>query len=683
MTIAALVLKQLPRQALKWALLAGFCTTLALSAVAHASDNQPGVIPIPSASSERREQFEDAEASLMKIWGEPSPELARDIDALADYPLYPYLQRMVLERTMMLSSAPQIEAFLQRYEGQPVLFGFRERWLEFLAKYKEQDAFLANYRGNLPTHLTCQKMQYELARATQPEIVLNRVDGIWLNGHSQPDECDPLFRAWQKQGLMTPEKVLGRIEKAATGGSIKLIGYLKRKLPDDWQYLADRWRDVRRNPGAITRYSRFPLRYPQQEADIVSWGLERLAWRNADKAIEAYHRWQKRLSLTTPQLMQIHRAIALSLAIDDKPEAESWLQRANVDGADEDVARWHVAFLLRHERWQDVLNVITGLPGERQQDEAFVYWQARALHTLGMPEQASALFSSLATQRHYYGFLASARLNRPPSLGHKPVDADSLALERVALQPAAQRAFEFYQMNRFIEARREWRYLMNHINSDDIKYLAVLASEWGWHDQAIMGFAQSGYWHDVERRFPLAFTNEFTQYSQQYSVPQAFAMAIARRESSFMPDAVSPAGATGLMQLMPGTAAYIADSRVSRKTLFEPQQNLQFGVKYLRFLMDKMNNDPVLVSASYNAGWQRVVNWLPQKTPLPTDIWIENIPYRETRDYVKAVMAYRYIYETQLGEQSDLFESLSKAIIPPSAMLQQQTMASARQLAPN
>jgi soluble lytic murein transglycosylase len=138
-----------------------------------------------------------------------------------------------------------------------------------------------------------------------------------------------------------------------------------------------------------------------------------------------------------------------------------------------------------------------------------------------------------------------------------------------------------------------------------------------------------------------------------------------------MPDAMSPAGAAGLMQLMPSTAAYVAQKKVSRQVLFDPQRNVQYGVQYLRFLMDKMHNNPVLVSAAYNAGWGKVEQWLPDKRPIATDIWIETIPYRETRDYVKAVMAYRYIYDTSLNQSTRLFEMLANGVIPPKAQLKE------------
>jgi soluble lytic murein transglycosylase len=145
---------------------------------------------------------------------------------------------------------------------------------------------------------------------------------------------------------------------------------------------------------------------------------------------------------------------------------------------------------------------------------------------------------------------------------------------------------------------------------------------------------------------------------------------------------VSPVGATGLMQIMPGTAQYLAKQKVSRNTLFQVDDNLEYGVQYLRYLMDKLDNNPVLVSASYNAGWRKVLEWLPANESLPVDIWIENIPYRETRHYVKAVLAYQHIYEQQLGLNQNMFPSLTKEVIPSAQSVTTNPDTGRLQLAP-
>lgn len=630
----------------------------------------------------QREAFESLEKAIQLTPRNKLHSLNRDFEALQGYPLYPYLVRQKLLRDLSIRHREEVERFLFDYDGQPFVYSLRRKWLNYLADKGHKDAFMASYRDNMGAAITCQYLGYQVEMANNPAYWLAKVDDIWLSGQSQPNECDDIFALWRKHGMMTDEKVLGRIEKAAMGGNVRLVPYLQKRLSDETYYLADLWEQARRSPRVALKASRFPLKNKDDEGRILAWSLERLAWQRVDDAVKGYYQWQPKKVFSVAQTRDISRAIALSMAIDNHPDAREWLMKADVAGADEDVKRWHVAYLLRKQQWQQVLAVIGNASDKRQEEDNFLYWRGRSFDALGMPEQASMAYEDLAGERHFYGFLASAKLAKKPSLMHRPAPRDPAVIEQIRNLPSAQRAYEFLQLGRLIDARREWRHLLFSLNSSQVKDAAILASEWGWYDQAIISFARSGYWDDVERRFPLAYAPEFSTVGKTYNVPQAFAMAIARRESSFMSDAVSPAGATGLMQLMPGTAQYISEQRVNRQTLFEPDKNLHFGVQYLRYLMDKLDDNPVLVSASYNAGWKRVLEWLPEKQALPTDIWIENIPYRETRHYVKAVLAYRYIYEQQLGEPSELFNELATRPIPAATSIVESQSTGQLQLAP-
>ncbi|WP_218311590.1 transglycosylase SLT domain-containing protein [Alteromonas antoniana] len=630
----------------------------------------------------QREAFEALEKAIQLTPRNKLHSLTSEFDALQGYPLYPYLVRQKLLRDLTIRNREEVERFLFDYDDQPFVYSLRRKWLAYLAEKGHRDAFMASYRDNMGAAITCQYLGYQVEMASNPAYWLAKVDDIWLSGESQPNECDDIFALWRKHGMMTDDKVLGRIEKAAMGGNIRLVPYLQKRLSDDTYYLADLWEQARRSARVALKASRFPLRNKDDEARILAWSLERLAWQRVDDAVKGYYLWQPKKIFSAEQTRDISRAIALSMAIDNHPDSREWLIKADVSGADEDVKRWHVAYLLRQQQWQQVLAVIGSASDKRQEEDNFLYWRGRSFDALGMPEQASMAYEELAGERHFYGFLASAKLAKKPSLMHRPTPRDPAVIEQIRNLPSAKRAYEFLQLGRLIDARREWRHLLFSLNSTQVKDAAILASEWGWYDQAIISFARSGYWDDVERRFPLAYAPEFSSVGKTYNVPQAFAMAIARRESSFMSDAVSPAGATGLMQLMPGTAQYISEQRVNRQTLFEPDKNLHFGVQYLRYLMDKLDDNPVLVSASYNAGWKRVLEWLPEKQALPTDIWIENIPYRETRHYVKAVLAYRYIYEQQLGEPSELFNELATRPIPAATSIIESQSTGQLQLAP-
>ncbi|WP_018982933.1 transglycosylase SLT domain-containing protein [Salinimonas chungwhensis] len=642
--------------------------------------------------SAQREQFTYFEKQLRTVSYASLDELKQQYASLKGYPLYPYLERQRLYRQMDLVHRDEIEQFLARYDGRPVSYGIRSSWLRYLADKGARAAFLANYRDGLGATITCQYLQYQLEDARNPRYWLSKVEPIWLSGQSQPDECDPVFRQWQKAGMMTDEMILGRIEKAATSGNPRLVPYLKSKLPGSLQHLADRWLAVRNNPAHILNYSQFSFTHRDYEQPMVIYALKRLAWQDGDKAVKAYNHYAEKGIFSNEQRRQVHRVIALSKAIDNAPDAGDWLRRADVEGAREDVKRWHLAYLLRHRKWAEVLRLVNNAPASMRRDDNFMYWQARALEAQGFHAQAEELYNDLAGQRHYYGFLASAKVGQKPALLHKPAPHNNQAIQKVAALDSARRAYEFLQMGRQLEARREWYYLLTHIDTDQVKDAALLASDWGWYDQSIISFSRSGYLNDIEKRFPLAYANEFTSVGETYNVQPAFAMAIARRESSFRADAVSPAGAAGLMQLMPGTARYLAqrnaDNRrqtstptLNRSALFEPANNLQYGVQYLRYLGDKLGDNPVLISASYNAGWRKVLEWLPEDVSMETDIWIENIPYKETRHYVKAVMAYRYIYEYQLGAPSALFQQLAESAIPSAERMQ--SRRNAMQLAPD
>lgn len=608
----------------------------------------------------QRAQFLSLEKQLNTLSVSRLPAIHKDIEDLGNYPLVPYLKLRLAERTLDQLSDQTIEEFLARYAGTPLATQLRKRWLDLLGERKRKSAFIDAYQPGLGVKYTCQYLDYQMQLSEHPEYWFEQVDTLWLSGESRPNECDPVFKRWQDAGHMTSDMIMGRIEKVVRDGNRNLLSYLQRRLPTSHHYLVELWRKTKRSPTAVLDYKAFPGAYPEQEKAILYYGLIRLAWQTPAKAIKAFQYWQDNIAFSEAQVRQIYRAIAISLVIEGDGNAAEWLAKANVPDAEEDVRHWHLAYMLKQSDWQQALEVIRNAPQGEQRQDAFRYWQARGLDELDAQATSTQLFGELAKERHYYGFLASARIQQAPELDDQPLTVSDYSLARLSTVPAVQRAYELFKLERFVEARREWYYLNQRLTTEEKQAATLLASDWGWHDQAIIGFAQTGYFNDVRRRFPMPFAEEFQLQASQHEVDPALAMAIARRESSFMVDAVSPAGARGLMQLMPGTVNYLSNRRVGYRTLLQPEQNLEFGIQYLKYLNDKLNNNPVLVSASYNAGWQRVLEWLPSTGEQDLDVWIENIPYRETRQYVKAVMAYRYIYQVQLGQPSHLFDTLSR-----------------------
>ena len=632
--------------------------------------------------AQERQHFLNLEEKLRTYSRRRVNDFDGEIYALADYPLYPYLLRLKLERTMSIATKREVNPFLEDYRGQPVSYGLRYKWLSYLAKHNHRNAFLDSYRSGMGARLTCVALNYRLQGAEPVAKVLREVDALWLSGQSQPDECDPLFSKWKKAGLMTSTMVIKRIEIAAKEKNRRIIHYLKRQLPAKYQYIADIWLAVTRNVSNVQKRGLFPLKNKPSEVEAMVWALEKLAWQKPSLAEKVYQRYQRQGVFSDAQRHAINRAIALSFTLEKLPQAHEWLEYADIPGASDDIKLWHVSHLLRKQQFDEVIRIIEQAPVSLKNKANYRYWLARALEQTGQPMQATVLYRQLAQERHYYGFMASARINAFPSLKNNPAPKDVATIAKLATTPATLRAVEFFRLNRATEARREWYYLLTHIPNEQVTDAGILAYEWGLYDQAISSFARSGYWDDVGRRFPLAFNEVFSEKAQLHNIPTSFAMAIARRESSFRSDAISPVGAAGLMQLMPGTAKYVAQTKVSQSQLFNVNENVEFGVQYLRYLMDKLNNNPVLVSASYNAGWRKVLEWLPENEALPVDIWIENIPYKETRAYVKAVMAYQHIYEQQLGGNNNIFPKLTSDLIPSAEAVSTHPVTGIVQLAP-
>ena len=610
-----------------------------------------------------------AELTQLQEWFERAEQIAHRPNSseyrmlrgkLQDYPLWPYVKYKTLLKYPYISNEKSIAAFLTEYAKTPMDKPLRKKWLNHLARQQRPDLFLKYYQDIGDTKLYCRYLRYQVEREGI-QAFMGQVQALWVVGKSQPKECDPLFTQWRKAGGRSLELVHKRIELAADGGSSSLISYLKRLLPPEQQYLAESWFAVRRSPSQLTRQSKFPGKYPLIEARILTYGFRRLIWRDPDLALKTWAKYKTRYAFNTQQKHSISERFAIALASKNHEQANTWLQRAAAHSQNPELARWHLTQVLRERDWHHVLTVLNAMPKEqRLEDLAFAYWQARALELLGNQVVSEGKLQSIAQNRHYYGFMASGKMQQAISLQDRPFAVDQSALQNLLQQPAMQRIREFVQLGRKTSARREWNLLFPTLPQPEQQLAAMLASQWQWHDQAIHAFSRSGYLDDVTRRFPLAYKQELLSSAKRNQINPAWAFAIARRESSFKHDARSGAGAYGLMQLLPSTVQFLKKQKISARKLYDSSYNAEMGTQYLNYLMERMDSNTVLATASYNAGWHRVKSWIPTQQPLDADIWIETIPYKETRNYVKAVLAYKQIYHYLLGEQVNYFEQYAQ-----------------------
>ena len=603
-----------------------------------------------------------------QVWKSNSSSYKILYNQLHYYPLQPYLDQQKLIHKISLSKADEIGKFLTKYKGSPLDWPLRKKWLTYLAKRNKQALFIKFFEPTDSAELNCNYLQFRLNFGANPQLILPEVTALWVVGKSQPKVCDQLFKKWQTAGFRTDAVIWQRIALAADGGKHTLLPYLTKLLPESEQYLGTLWHKVRRDPDFITKLSRFKNK-SAKEAEIFSYGLNRLIWRRPERALAIFDNAVKVFPFTEQQKQQITLKFALALASKDHKEAEHWLYQVDDTLLDGSIIQWRIANALKKQDWPSIKRELEVLPISQKNELQWKYWYGRSLVLTDEISKGQKILAELAEKRHYYGFLAASHLDKKVNLQDKPLVFTESEKQALLTNPAAKRAFELFYLERYNQARREWNYWLSQLNDRQKLMASKIAHGEKWFDRAIFTLSKVGYLDDVDLRFPLAFDDEIHHYSDRHKVNPAWTFAIARRESSFMPDAHSLAGAKGLMQVMPRTAKHLISKSLSKNYLLTVKNNINLGTKYLRQLLDNNKGNAILATAAYNAGPYRVKSWLKRGKTLPADVWIETIPYKETRNYVKSVLAYQQIYQLKVGQQGSLFDELIQTDIIPTAII--------------
>ena len=575
--------------------------------------------------------------------------LRRDLGA---YPLFPYVELARLRARWPHVARSELEAFLRRHDGEPVTFRLQRKWLRRLAEGREWRKFIEWYPEDASIELQCHHARALLETGDEAGA-LSEAERLWMSGKSRPKACDPVFAAWLESDRFSPAAAWERTGLAMARGSAGLARYLERFLAPGDRRLAGEWRAIHKNP---RRVGKVGLGGDPSKVEVVlAHGLERLARFDPGAAVEALAAVEQRTGLGAATRAGVARRIGLSFASERDPRAIEWLRSVDAAHADLHTLRWRVAAAARHSQWNEVMEGISSMSDSERARERWRYWRARALEATGGFEQARETFESLAQERDYYGFLAADRLGTAYRFNHRPLEIAPGTVERVAAMPAMQRALELFALERRVDARREWHRLVQGLGEEELKAASWIAQCRDWHGRAILTIARTPDRHDLELRFPVVYRDIVEPAARRRNLSPAIVYAIIRQESAFMPDARSPAGALGLMQLMPRTGRMVMRTANrkwrGKRQLLAPDLNVDLGTRYFRSLLAKMGGHPVLATASYNAGPHRVTRWLPETGGVDVAAWIDNIPFTETRRYVRRYLAYSAIYEHRLGRQ--------------------------------
>jgi soluble lytic murein transglycosylase len=644
-----------------WILLTTLC--LAFPALARADIDD---------ASELRRMRADFLAAEQALKRRDDASFASLYAALEGYPLRPYLAAEELGRRLKSADPGHVAAFIADHPGTPYADRLQRQWLRALAQRKHWKTLIEHSPVPAPnTELECQR-RIALRETGRETEAFHELQSVWLAPRSLPAACDPLFEAWTRHGGIAPELAWQRFRLAIEANQPTLARYLLRFLDEDRADSARMWLRLHARPELLESES--PLEESAEGQELYTHAFRRLLTRDTERALLV---WERLPGSTSPAATKLRHhleaRLATMLALRRHPAAPQRLEALDDANADDSAREWRIRAALHMEDWRAVAEHIARLPEAQRTELRWRYWLARALEAEGDHEGSRALLLELAGNRDYYGFLAADRLGLPYRLGHIPLSVEGSDAAVFAGLPGMQRARELYLLGRLTEARREWHYATQRLNEAELRIAASLAHEWGWHDRAILAIARTPERDDLELRFPLAYRNEILAAAASHGIDPALGFALIRQESAFAADARSPAGALGLMQLMPATAKRLAaqlDMPLGNSTrVLDVSTNLRLGMSYLRRMIERFGHQASALAA-YNAGPGRVAGWLPRDRDMDADVWAETIPFHETRNYVQNIMYFSAIYESRLGvEDGGLAARMKEAIMPPGTRL--------------
>jgi len=576
--------------------------------------------------------------------------------------LAPYVTFWQLELGIDTADAATVQVFLRRWAGTPIGDRLAVDWLKSRARAADWAGFAADYppRSAGDTELACDAVLFR--RQRDGDTALADAKPLWFTGQSTPDVCEPLFAELIAKKAITEDDRIERLRLANEAGNLRLVRALAEALPAPARVKAADFAGVDRDPQrALTRGQ---FHWKSRSGQILAlYALERAGRKDAGDAHAAWVKWRGRLPAEARGYGNARIAYLAARQLD--PDADAWYRDADPARQNADERAWHVRAALRAGDWPAVLAAIDVLPPEMTKDAAWRYWRARALDKLGRSAEAAPIYAALAPEYSFYGILAAEASGTRPVTHSTPAPVTSEWLTDFGARADVQRVVKLAALDMRAESVREWYEIVRAMDDETLLKAAEFARRAGLSDRSINAADRTQERHDFRLRYPTPYEAQFLAAARANDIEPSLLYGIARQESRFVADIVSSAGAMGLMQLMPPTARWV--SKQLNRSDYRPDAitavdvNSQFGAFYLKYWMDRLDGQPALAAAAYNAGPGRAQAWRPQ-SPIEGAIWVETIPFNETRDYVKKVMANTMFYASALAKPGAPYVSLTERL---------------------
>ncbi|WJD50860.1 murein transglycosylase [Enterobacter sp. PGRG2] len=598
-------------------------------------------------------------AQIKQAWDSKQMDVvAQLMPTLTDYPLYPYLEYRQITDDLMNQPAIKVSNFIQSNPTLPPARSLQNRFVNELARREDWRGLLA-FSPQKPSTTEAQCNYYYAKWNTgQASEAWQGAKELWLTGKSQPNACDKLFGAWRASGTQDPLAYLERIRLAMKAGNTQLVTVLANQMPAEYQTISTAIVTLANDPNSVLTFARTTgaTDFTRQMAEEAFASVARQDVENARLMLPSLVQAQQ---LNEDQTQALRDIIAWRLMGNDVTDEQArWRDDAIMRTQSTSLVERRVRIALGQGDRRGLNTWLARLPMDAKEKDEWRYWQADLLLERGREEEANTILRSLMQQRGFYPMVAAQRLGEdyPLKVDKAPGNIDPTLVQG----PEMARVRELMYWGLDNTARSEWANLVTSRTTQQQAQLARYAFERQWWDLSVQATIAGKLWDQLEERFPLAYKDLFERYTSGKDISQSYAMAISRQESAWNPKVRSPVGASGLMQIMPGTATHTVKmfnipGYSSPGQLLDPETNINIGTSYLQYVYQQFGNNRIFASAAYNAGPGRVRTWLGNSGGrIDAIAFVESIPFSETRGYVKNVLAYDAYYQYFMGGKPTL-----------------------------
>jgi soluble lytic murein transglycosylase len=617
---------------------------------------------VPGAADAAREQ-DDIFLQLREASRQNDPNRAAGIASrLPNYAIPSYVDYYRLKPRLRDASNEEILDFLKRYDGSAIADRLRNDWLLELGR--KRDWF--NFDREFPLFVKNDDYQVKcyglLSRVLKGQNVAEEARALLDNPPMYGDACAALVGQLAQSGQFTTADLLAQLRLAgemhATGPSRRtalLLGASDTRAAQavDVPALA-----MARGIGDT-----------RAEHEIYLVAVGRMARTSLKLATVALEKNAPKLTAEERAIGWSHIALAASLTL--APEASEYWQRAAGAPLSETQLEWKTRIALRRGDWKTVRATIESMPKDQQALSAWTYWMGRALQAGGRSEDGQALFRRIADQNSFYGQLAMEEVGMQISIPPAAAPLTAAELAQAAANPGFKRALKFFSLRLRFEGTREWNWTVSNLSERQLLAAAEYARQNEILDRMVNTSERTRTEFDYTQRFPSPHNDILHPTAQGLGLDRAWVYGLIRQESRFISDAQSGVGASGLMQVMPSTGKWVAQkiglTDYGHGMLNDIRTNILLGTNYLNMVLTNAEGSQVLATAAYNAGPGRSRTWRGLlNAPMEGAVFVESIPFEETRNYVRNVMSNATNYAALFEKRPQSLKARLGTIAPRS-----------------